>query len=138
MKKTTPVAIALALVALLALGCGASTTDSRTPSQVVKAFFDEVVRNDAAASYKLISATDKKQLSAAEWKKFVQEQASGVTAGGGPVTMNVKSGKTSGKGAVVSVELKQGTDSESLDVVTEKEGGGWKVSLQQSEGLNAP
>ena len=137
MKKSAGVAIALALVALLALGCGSSSTSSRTPSQTVKVFFDDILRGDAAASYALISAADKKVISQAVWKQSVEKQAaSGKT--GGPVTVNVKSSKTSGGGAVVSVELKQGTDTETVNIVTVKDGGAWKVSPQQTEGINAP
>ena len=136
MKKIAPVAMALTLAVLLAVGCG-STTSSQTPSQVVKAFFDDIMRNDAAASFALISTADKKQIKAADWKTEVKKQADSVKSGG-PVTVTVKSSKQTGGGAVVTVELKQRSDSQELNIVTEKEDGAWKLSLQQSEGLNAP
>jgi len=137
LKKYAAASIALVLVALLALGCGSSSTSSRTPSQTVKVFFDDILRGDAAASYALITATDKKVISESVWKQSVEKQAASAKAGG-PVTVNVKSSKTSGGGAVVSVELKQGTDIETVNIVTVKEGGAWKVSPQQTEGINAP
>ena len=137
LKKTAALLIVLVLVSLLALGCGTSQTSSATPSQVVKVFLEAILRNDPTATYALLSAADKKGVKTSDWKKLVSEQAASAKQAG-PVSVNIKSAKTSGDGSVVSVEVKQGKDSEPVSIAVVKEGGGWKVSLQQSEGINSP
>ena len=137
LKKTAALVIALVLVSLLALGCGTPQTSSATPSQVVKVFLDAILRNDPTAAYALLAAADKKGVKTSDWKKLVADQA--ASAGqAGPVSVNVKGAKTSGDGSVVSVEIKQGKDTAPVSIAVVKEGGGWKVSLQQSEGINSP
>jgi len=136
LKKTAATILALVLVSLIALGCGTSQS-SATPSQVVKSFLDAVLRNDPKASLAMLSAADKKGLSASDWNKLVADQAASAKQAG-PVSVNVKSAKTTGGSSVVTVEVKQGKDAAQMSIAVVKEGGAWKVSLAQSQGLNSP
>jgi hypothetical protein len=122
------------LVSLLALGifaasCGSSgTTTTSSPKQVVTTWLDNLKNGNWAASYKPLSAADKKKISEKEWIDTYSKQGKPPT----DVKFVVSSEKITGNKATVDVKVTQGGQSQTGTIALVKEGNDWKISASAS------
>lgn len=139
MKKSLFVVACLAL--LLSLGvfaaaCGQSgggtSGGSKTPKQVVTTFLNDLKTGNYADAYKQLSAADQKQGTEKQFADAYAQQGKPPA----DLTFSATSEKISGNKAVVQVKESQGGQSQNMSVALVKEGGAWKISSSDTQGLN--
>ena len=128
MKKALLLMCVLALLApaavLLGCGSGGNGSGSKTPQQVMQAFWDAGQKQDATTSWNLLSAETQKVLkSKSVWDEAIK--ATKDTSG----KLTIGKATINGDKATLKVTVTSGGKSTPSDMPFVKENGEWKIDM---------